>query len=103
GHGPLIYRWREGSQLRSDEVAVSGGFLDVNPDGTITVLADYAIRADDINLAQLEEAKKKAEEAMQNRESEQEFRLAEASLRRTLNELKIAQRRQKGSSNRPQI
>lgn len=93
--GELVYRWKEGSgdRLQEDSLAVSGGFLDVNPAGEVTILADHAIRSTDIDLAQAEEARRQAELAMENRQSEQDFRLAEASLKRALNDLKIAGRR----------
>lgn len=100
--GELIYRWLDGNNLKQETFAVSGGFLDVNPQGIITVLADYAIRADAISIAQAEEAKRRAEEAMQNKQSQREFQLAEASLRQALNDLRVANRRQK-SSNGPRI
>ncbi len=96
--GELMYRWMDGPTEKSDIFAVSGGFLDMNPEGTITILADYAIRADDISIAQAEEAKRQAEEAMQNKESARDFKIAEASLRQALNDLRVAQRRQKSSS-----
>lgn len=91
--GELIYRWTEGGKLIADSYAISGGFLDVDPAGKITVLADHAIRADDISEAKAEEARRMAEESMKNRESEVQFRLAEASLRRALLELQVAQRK----------
>lgn len=96
--GELIYRWMDGASVKEDIFAVSGGFLDVNPQGTITVLADYAVRADAISVAQAEEAKRRAEEAMKDKQSVREFQLAEASLRQALNDLRVANRRQKASS-----
>jgi len=98
--GELEFKWRDGmaSNEKVDTFAVSGGFLDVNPEGTITVLADYAVRADEISIAQAEAAKKRAEEAMQNKQSQKEFQLAEASLKQALNDLRVANRRQKASS-----
>ncbi len=96
--GELMYRWMDGNAIKEEVLAVSGGFLDVNPHGTITVLADYAIRADAISIAQAEEAKRRAEEAMHNKQSQREFQLAEASLRQALNDIRVANRRQKSSS-----
>lgn len=101
GHIPLFTR------LQDDElkyrpathpeelvtVALTGGFMDVDPQGRVTVLADYAIRAEDIDEAKAEEARRQAEEAMKSKESEAEFRLAEASLRRALTELRTVRRR----------
>lgn len=96
--GELIYRWEEGGKQNKGSLAISGGFLDVSPNDEVTILADHAIRSEDISEAKAEEAKKLAEEAMQNKQSEREFRLAEASLRRALTELQVAQRRKIKSS-----
>jgi F-type H+-transporting ATPase subunit epsilon len=94
--GELVCRWHEGDHLKTESYAVSGGFLDVGPDSSITVLADHAIRADEISEAKAEEARQLAEEAMKNRQSEVEFRLAEASLRRALAELEVVKKRKTG-------
>lgn len=102
GLGELVYRWDEHGAQNAEEFAISGGFLDVGPDGTVTVLADHAIRAGDINMLQVEEAMQRAEEAMTNKESDVQFRLAEASLKQALNELRVAQKRQ-GSTGTPRV
>lgn len=99
--GELVYRFHEDGKMQVRSYAIAGGFLDVSPDGKVTVLADHAIRAEDINEAKAEEARQMAEEAMKNRESEVQFRLAEASLRRALIELQVAQR--KKSSGAPRV
>lgn len=91
--GELTYRWLENNKIENESFAISGGFLDVNPNGEVTILADYAIRSADIDLAQAEAARQQAEEAMQNRQSDQDFRMAEAALRRTLNDLRVANKR----------
>ncbi len=94
--GELLYRWQEGDHRKTESYAVAGGFLDVSPNSSVTVLADHAIRADEISEAKAEEARRLAETAMQNRQSEVEFRLAEASLRRALAELEVVKRRKTG-------
>jgi len=72
GHTPLITCIRPGSvrieKADGDEefVFVAGGYLEVQPD-SIIVLADTAIRGHDLDEAKALEAKKRAEEAMQNR------------------------------------
>jgi len=96
-HIPLFTKLKDGiitikNGNRVDELAVLGGFMDVGPDSKITVLADAAVRADDINIAKAEAAKKLAEEAIKNKGSEIEFKEAEASLRRAMLELKAANR-----------
>src|SRR5213076_1014900 len=48
---------------------VSGGFLEVRPD-EVTVLADAAERADDIDEARAEEARRRAESLLQQKLSD---------------------------------
>ena len=75
-HTPLITRIRPGA-VRIEKadgsgeefVFVAGGILEVQP-GTVTVLADTAIRGKDLDEAKAMEAKKLAEEAMKNAKSE---------------------------------
>lgn len=74
-------------------LAVSGGFLDVAPQSKVTILANYAIRSEEAEMARAEEAKERAEKLMKEKKSEQEFIYAEAELRRAILELKVARRR----------
>jgi F-type H+-transporting ATPase subunit epsilon len=75
-HTPLITRIRPGA-VRIEKadgsgeefVFVAGGILEVQP-GTVTVLADTAIRGKDLDEAKAVEAKKMAEEAMKNAKSD---------------------------------
>jgi len=60
-------------------VFVQGGFLEVQPHH-ITVLADTAIRAKDLDEKSALEAKRAAEEAMSNKTSAEEIATAEAEL-----------------------
>jgi len=81
-------------------MAVSGGFLEVRPDRVI-VLADSAERAEEIDMARAEEAKRRAEKRLEEKYvPEVDAAQAEAALRRSLIRLKIAERRRK---RRPQI
>ena len=83
GHTPLITRIRPGSvrieKADGDEefVFVAGGYLEVQPD-RVTVLADTAIRGHDLDEAKALEAKKRAEEAMQNRGTDFDLALAQS-------------------------
>ncbi|MBU3551231.1 F0F1 ATP synthase subunit epsilon [Polynucleobacter sp. MWH-Berg-3C6] len=83
GHTPLITRIRPGSvrieKANGDEefVFVAGGYLEVQPD-RVTVLADTAIRGHDLDEAKAIEAKKRAEEAMQNRGTDFDLALAQS-------------------------
>ncbi len=85
-HAPLLTRIKPGSlrikvPLKSEDelVYVSGGILEVQPD-QVTVLADTAVRAHDLDEAKALEAKKAAEEAVKNKTSKLEIARAQAEL-----------------------
>jgi len=85
-HTPLLTRIKPGAlrlkvpaQEAFEVVYVSGGMLEVQPD-MITVLADTAIRAHDLDEAKALEAKKRAEEALANRNAEVDYAAIEAEL-----------------------
>lgn len=106
GHIPLFTKLQDGvlkfsSGNKNQELAVFGGFMDVGPNNQVTVLADSAVRAEELSIAKAEEARKKAELAMKEKKSDQDFRQAEASLRKALLELKVARRRQMGGQQIP--
>jgi len=67
---------------------VTGGFLEVS-NNTATILADYAIHAENISLAKAEEAKKRAEHLMKESTVEKDIRVAEFELRKALLELQV--------------
>ncbi len=99
-HTPLITMLNPG-ELRlkkgSEEIcmAVSGGFLEVRPD-RIIILADTAERSDEIDIARAEAARESAKKLLaagHAREPNLDQAQAEASLRRALVRLKVAQRR----------
>ena len=85
-HTPLITRVKPGAVRiqvsgRSDEefVFVAGGILEVQPN-RVTVLADTAIRGADLDEAKAREAKKRAEELMQNKDAAIDYAKAQAEL-----------------------
>ena len=85
-HTPLITRIKPGAVriARADNgeeefVFVAGGILEVQPN-TVTVLADTAIRAKDLDEAKASEALQRAEEAKRNAKSAEGLAAAEASL-----------------------
>jgi F-type H+-transporting ATPase subunit epsilon len=80
-------------------MALTGGFLEINKN-KVTILADYAIHADDIDVNKAMEARKHAEEILKKKESrinEQEFAAAEAAFKQAVAELKVAGHRHKRS------
>ena len=97
-HSPLMTMLAPGELMVKQDgaeihLAVSGGFLEVRPDHVI-VLADTAERAEEIDLARAEEARKRAEAAMAEAPVGAEAALAaEAALKRALTRLKVARRR----------
>ncbi|HRQ05495.1 MAG TPA: F0F1 ATP synthase subunit epsilon, partial [Nitrosomonas halophila] len=84
-HTPMLTRIKSGmvrvkAPLKdNEEVYVSGGMLEVQPD-VVTILADTAVRGKDLDEAKALEAKQRAEEAMKNKLSEIEYARAQAEL-----------------------
>ena len=85
-HTPLITRIRPGSvRIRipgKDEeelVFVAGGILEIQPD-LVTVLAETAIRARDLDEAKAAEAKRLAEETLTNKSAKIDYAKAQAEL-----------------------
>ena len=96
-HAPLMTMLQPGDLVikkeKEEEVlAISGGFLEVRPDKVI-VLADACERADEIDIARAEEAKKRAQETMKAGPLTADAAAAEAALRRSLARIKDAQRK----------
>ena len=100
GHTPLITRIKPGAVRIEDEagnedfVFVAGGILEVQP-GTVTVLADTAIRGKDLDEAKAAEAKRRAEEALANKESNIEYATAQAELAEAIAQLAAIQKLRK--------
>lgn len=97
-HTPLLTRIKPGTvRLKMPDtdayemVYVSGGMLEVQP-AMITVLADTAIRANDLDEAKAIEAKKRAEEALSNRKSGLDYAAAEAELSQAIAQLDAIRR-----------
>jgi F-type H+-transporting ATPase subunit epsilon len=66
----------------------------VRPDKVI-ILADAGERAEEIDVARAEAAKRRAEETLKERPSGGDAFAAEAALRRSLARLKVAERRRR--------
>jgi F-type H+-transporting ATPase subunit epsilon len=98
-HAPLMTMLQPGDLIiRKDNeeefLAISGGFLEVRPD-KVVILADACERADEINIARAEEAKRRAEEALRLRPPDADAAAAEAALRRSLARLKVVERKRR--------
>ena len=97
-HTPLITRIKPGTvrikvagQAAEELVFVAGGILEVQP-GMVTVLADTAIRGQDLDEAKALEAKKLAEEAMQNKTSKLEIAKAQSELAEAMAQIQAIQK-----------
>lgn len=100
-HVPLFAKLTEGTMTikksgRNTVIALIGGFLEVKK-GTVTVLSDHAVKAENIEVAKALEAKKKAEELMKNRENEEDFALATKELARSIMELNAVEKMKRRS------
>ena len=98
-HAPLMTMIQPGELLvrkngEETYMVVTGGFLEVRPDKVI-VLADACERAEEIDVARAEEAKRRAEEKLKTRPPDVEAASIEAALRRSLTRLKVAERRRR--------
>jgi F-type H+-transporting ATPase subunit epsilon len=101
-HAPLMTMLQPG-ELRVRKggeemyMAITGGFLEVRPD-RVTILADAAERAEDIDAHRAEEAKRRAEERLSGKVVAADMARAEAALRRSLVRLKVAEKRRRRRS-----
>lgn len=99
-HAPLITTLALG-ELRvvkgavEQSLVVFGGFMQVTPD-KVVVLADSAERAEEIDLARAEAARRRAEESVANRIDETDLVQQEMALRRASIRLQVGQRRRTG-------
>jgi F-type H+-transporting ATPase subunit epsilon len=82
-------------------MAITGGFLEVS-NNKLTLLADYAVRAEEIEVEKAVEAQKRAEAVLKKAKDdvdERDFAEAQGELRRAILELHVAKRKHR---NRPQ-
>lgn len=93
GHAPLLTRLKPGpvhlvKQDGSKEfVYVEGGFLEVQPN-LVTVLADSAVRADDIDEAAAQQAKDAAEREIGDKVANRELTEVGVQLARAMGKLR---------------
>ncbi len=91
-HAPLLTMIKPGLMrlIKGGEevdMAITGGFLEVRDD-RVTILADAAERAEEIDVVRAEEARRRAERRLEERVSEEDLARAAASLQRALLRLK---------------
>lgn len=98
-HSPLMTMLQPGDLLikkgnEEEYLAISGGFLEVRPDKVI-ILADTGERAEEIDIARAEAARRRAEGVLKERPPGADAAAAEAALRRSLARLRVAARRRR--------
>lgn len=82
---------------KEEILAVTGGFLQVS-NNVVTLLADYAIHAEDIDVQKAIEAQKRAEEVLKKKEgqlTDAEYADLQSALGRAILELHVANRRRR--------
>ena len=80
--------------------AIGGGFMEVRP-FNVTVLADAAERADEIDIERAKAAQERAETRLaEAAQDQQDFSRAEAALQRSIARLKVAERRKENNNRR---
>jgi F-type H+-transporting ATPase subunit epsilon len=96
GHTPLLTTlhvgqlwYRQGSEKRY--LAIAFGFAEIQPD-RVTILAQIAERADDIDVGRAEAAKKRAEERLAKPTLDMDFERARIALMKALIRLQVASR-----------
>lgn len=97
-HMPYIASLKSGEIVlkkdkKESDLVVSGGFVEFNKN-EMTILADAAERAEEIDLKRAEEAKKRAEEVMKQKIStdESDFALVAAAVERAMARIKVARK-----------
>jgi len=92
-HTPLLTTLKPGSvrikvpnQVDEEVIYVSGGILEVQPH-IVTILSDTAIRGGDLDEAKALEAKRAAEEAMQDKAATMDYAQAQAELAQAIAQL----------------
>ena len=101
-HTPMITPLKPGEvKITTEEdeeklFFISGGVIEVQPD-IVTVLADTAIRGEDLDEAKAEESKKRAEEALADKSDNIDAAKALAELAQAAAQLKVIEKIRKKS------
>ncbi len=101
-HIPLISTLAAGELKILDQagehlIAVAGGAIEVRPGNDVIILADNAERAEEIDIARAEEARKRAEAEMQKAKQAEDIDFAklQAIMERELNRVRVGKKYRK--------
>lgn len=86
-NGELIIR----KNGKIEPFAITGGFLEI-ANNHANILADEAIHASDIEVSKVEQAKERAEKAMKEKQTEEDYETLQDEIRRTALQLKVARK-----------
>ncbi len=97
GHAPLVGALRAGMATlrqagKESYLAIAGGFVEIRGDGTVSVLADTADRAEELDLSKVEAARERAAQALANRKAGDDVSaaMAMAALEREVARIRVA-------------
>lgn len=99
-HAPLITSLKPGEvrvvvEGKEEQFYVSGGILEIQPH-VVTVLADTAMRAEDVDEAAALEAKADAERALKDDDAKMDYAEAQAKMAEAMAQLRSIDRMRKG-------
>ncbi len=104
-HAPFFTKMNPGTITirksgKQSSIITGAGFIDVSPNNKVTILADSATRVEDIDIKQAEEAKRRAEQMLEEHKklSKIEVLRTEASLKKAVLELKAAKIKRRQTS-----
>ena len=97
GHAPLITELAVGeityrSGAKTESVAVAWGFAEVLPD-KVTILAETAEKADDIDLDRAQRSRQRAEERLTKGGSEIDYERCQIALQRAETRIQVAEKK----------
>ena len=104
-HAPLMTMLEPG-ELRARRgaeelvIAISGGFMEVRND-IVTVLADTAEQAEEIDLERAQEARDRAQQLLRERPPDVDLAVIQASLRKSMVRLRVVERRRRRGGSAP--
>jgi F-type H+-transporting ATPase subunit epsilon len=98
-HVPLMTQILPGEVIvrvdgKEQFLAVGEGFVEITGDH-VSILTDMAIKADDIDEAQAEEARRRAESRLQQKLSDEDMASVNAAITRSIAQLQVKRRRKK--------
>jgi len=92
---PGELRYRTEPNAPDNVLVVSPGFADISPDNTVTVMVDSAVAEREISVEKAQQAIRHAQATMEQTRDQRELLMAEASLKRAMLELNLAEKSQR--------